>query len=148
YLVRLLHGDLGFSIVKQGKAVSELIVDSSGVTFKLALGAMLFASVLGVIAGILAAWRPFSILDFAASAAAALGISFPAFFLGMLLMLAFSKGLGWFPIGGYEEGEIKFLVLPCLSLGLISTASVARLTRNCMLETLSQDYIRTGRAKG
>ena len=101
-----------------------------------------------VLTWIISAWRPNSLIDYASSLFATLGVSFPAFFLGMLLMLVFSVQLKLFPVGGYKPGEISFLVLPCLTLGLISTASIARLTRNCMLETLSQDYVRTGRSKG
>jgi peptide/nickel transport system permease protein len=148
YFKRLAQGDLGVSITKHGQPANLMILDGLKVTAKLALGAILIASLLGLLTGILAAWRPNSWLDFTASFAAALGVSFPAFFLGMLLMLVFASTLRWLPIGGYEEGNLRYLVLPCIALGLISTASIGRLTRNCLLETLSQDYIRAGRAKG
>lgn len=148
YLSKIARGDLGVSIAKQGLSVTEMIVTGLQVTLKLALGAIIIAVSLGLLLGILSAWRPYSLIDYAASIFAALGLSIPAFFLAMLLLLVFAVKLHWFPIGGYVEGEIKNLVLPCLTLGLISTASIARLTRNCMLETLSQDYIRSGKAKG
>jgi peptide/nickel transport system permease protein len=148
YMGRLARGDLGVSIVNHGLPVRDMITDGLKVTLKLALGAMVIAIVLGVTLGVLSAWKPNSLIDYGSAVFAALGVSFPAFFLGMLLMLVFSIGLKLFPVGGYRAGEISFLILPCLTLGLISTASIARLTRNCMLETLSQDYIRSGRAKG
>jgi peptide/nickel transport system permease protein len=148
YMGNLVHGDLGVSILNHGQPVRELIVNGMGVTFKLSLGAVIFATVIGVSLGILSAWKPNSLLDYASSVAAAIGVSFPTFYLGMLLMIVFAGALKWFPFGGYREGELRYLALPCLTLGLISTASIARLTRNCMLETLSQDFIRSGRAKG
>lgn len=148
YVWRLTHADLGVSITNQGESVSKMIWSGMQVTFKLALGALLVATYFGIIAGIAAAWRPNSALDYTASAGAALGVSFPAFFLAMLLLLLFSVNLKLLPIGGYNDGDVRYLVLPCVSLGLISTASISRLTRSCMLETLGADYVRTGRSKG
>lgn len=148
YIGRLSRGDLGVSIANHAKPVTEMILNGMKVTLKIALGAMIVATFIGILSGILSAWRPDSLLDYASSVFAAIGISFPAFFLAMLFLLVFSVRLKWFPIGGYEEGEIRYLVLPCLSLGLICTASISRLTRNCLLEMLSHDYVRTGRAKG
>lgn len=148
YVRNLSAGDLGVSIVQNGEPVTKLIAGGLKVTSKLALGAILIAIFLGVTLGVLAARRPNSLVDYGASAFAALGVSFPAFFLAMLFILIFAVHWKLAPIGGYEEGQVRYLVLPCLSLGLLSTASIARLTRNCMLETLSQDYVRTARAKG
>ena len=148
YMRRLAAGDFGSSIASHGLPVREMIVRGMGVTFKLALGALIVAASLGILSGILSAWRPSSVIDYASSVLAAIGVSFPAFFLAMLFLLIFSVRLKLLPIGGYEAGDIRYLILPCLSLGLISTASIARLTRNCLLETLSQDYVRTARAKG
>jgi peptide/nickel transport system permease protein len=148
YVGKLAAADLGVSIISHGRPVREMIASGMKVTIKLALGALIVATVFGLLAGILSAWRPNSAIDYAASFQATLGLSFPAFFLAMLFLMVFAVNLGWFPIGGYREGDIRYLVLPCLSLGLITTASISRLTRNCMLESLSQDYIRTGRAKG
>jgi peptide/nickel transport system permease protein len=148
YITNLAHGNLGASIANHGTPVTTMIVDGMRVTVKLALGAFLFATFFGILAGVLSAWRPDSIVDYSASVFSALGVSFPAFFLAMLLMLVFSVRMKLFPIGGYEEGQIRYLILPCFSLGLISMASIARLSRNCMLEALSQDYVRSGRAKG
>ena len=148
YLWRLARGDLGASISNHGLPVTHLLLDGLKVTVKLALGAMIVAVALGLFSGIVSAWRPRSVLDYASSGLAAAGISFPAFFLAMLFLMLFAVRLKWFPVGGYEEGRLEYLILPSLSLGLIMTASVSRLSRNCLLETLSQDYARTARAKG
>ncbi|HYG74140.1 MAG TPA: ABC transporter permease [Planctomycetota bacterium] len=148
YMGNLATGNLGASILNHGEPVREMIVNGMRVTLKLALGAVIFATIMGIALGILSAWKPYSLVDYASSVFAAIGVSFPAFFLAMLLMMVFAIHYKWFPVGDYRPGEIKYLVLPCLTLGLISTASIARLTRNCMLETLSQDFIRSGRAKG
>ncbi|HYF50760.1 MAG TPA: ABC transporter permease [Planctomycetota bacterium] len=148
YMGSLARGDLGSSMTHHGLPVSEMITSGMAVTLKLALGAMIVAVILGGLSGILSAWRPHSLVDYGSSFFAAVGISFPAFFLAMLFLLVFAEKLKWFPIGGYEAGNIRYLILPCTSLGLIMTASIARLTRNCLLETLSQDYIRTARSKG
>lgn len=148
YISGLVRGDMGVSINKHGVPVSGMILNGMRVTLKLALGSMIVAVVFGLLSGLLSAWRPNSIIDYASSVAAAIGISFPAFFLAMLMLLVFAVHLKWFPLAGYEDGKIQYLVLPCLTLGLVTTASIARLSRNCLLETLSQDYIRTGQAKG
>lgn len=148
YLNRLVRGDLGVSIEKHGTPVNAIIGGGMRVTFLLALGAILFAVLMGVSLGIASARRPYGIVDYSSSAIAALGVSFPAFLLAMLLLLLFAAHLRWLPVGGYREGDVRYLVLPCLSLGMISTASIARLTRNCILEALNQDYVRSGRAKG
>lgn len=148
YMQRLSKGDLGVSIVQNGEPVTKLLLGGLAVTAKLALGAIFIAIVLGVSLGILAARRPNSLIDYGASIFASVGVSFPAFFLGILLIMVFSVRLKLLPIGGYEEGQVKYLILPCVSLGLISTASIARLTRNCMIEALSKDFVRLARAKG
>jgi peptide/nickel transport system permease protein len=148
YIKNLLTGNLGASISKDGYPVSSIIYDGMSVTVKIALGAIFIAATVGITLGILSAWRPNSLIDYASSVLAAAGISFPAFFLGMLLLLCFAVRVKAFPIGGYEPGTLRHLILPCLTLGLLSTASIARLTRNCLLETLHADYVRSGRAKG
>lgn len=148
YMLHLAHGDLGASISKDGTPVTGIVFDGLAVTLKLTLGAMVIAIALGLTLGIFSAWRPNSIIDYGSSALAAFLISFPAFFLGMLLMLAFAIEWRVFPIGGYLEGSLRHLVLPCFTLGCISTASIARLTRTCLLEAQNSDYVRSARAKG
>jgi len=148
YVGNLARGNLGVSIEKHGTSVNEIIGGGMRVTFLLALGAILFAVLMGVSLGVASARRPYGIVDYTSSAVAALGVSFPAFLLALLLLLLFAVHLRWLPVGGYREGDVRYLILPCLSLGMISTASIARLTRNCIIEALSQDYVRSGRAKG
>src|ERR1019366_6785488 len=98
------HGNLGASISKDGTPVATILFDGLCVTLKLALGAMTFAVAAGLALGILSAWRQNSLIDYGSSVLAALGISFPAFFLGMLLMMVFTIHWRIFPIGGYVEG--------------------------------------------
>lgn len=148
HMWNLIQGDFGVSISKDGKKVRTMVFDGLAVTIKITMGAITIAITLGILLGILSAWRPRSAIDYSSSIFAALGISFPAFFMGMLLLLVFSVKLRLFPIGGYVPGSIKHLILPSLTLGLLSTASISRLTRNCLLETMSADYVRSARAKG
>jgi ABC-type dipeptide/oligopeptide/nickel transport system permease component len=147
YAARLATGDMGHSH-HQKKQVTAIVFPALLVTLKLALGAMALALVLGVALGVLAAARPRGWIDFASMFAALIGVSIPAFWLAMILILVFGAWLQWFPISGYVPGELRYLVLPCLTLGLIMTAVIARLTRASVIEALGQDYVRTARAKG
>jgi ABC-type dipeptide/oligopeptide/nickel transport system permease component len=102
--------------------------------------------ILGVATGIVSAYYKDTIFDVTAMTVSLFGLSMPAFFLGILLILLFSVQLRWLPVIG--DGGWKHLLLPALNLGLILSASLARITRSSMLEVLQQDYIRTARAKG
>ena len=148
HINHLLHGDLGVSVSKDGKKVNEMVVEGLRVTIKITMGAIVIATTLGILLGILSARWPKTMIDYGSSVFAALGISFPAFFMGMLLMLVFAVKWSVLPIGGYVPGSLPHLILPSFTLGLLSTASISRLTRNCLLETLSSDYVRSARAKG
>ncbi|MCZ7644578.1 MAG: ABC transporter permease [Planctomycetota bacterium] len=130
------------------RPVGEMLLEGASVTLRLALGAILVAVVLGLLSGIFSAYRPRSALDYAAATGASIGISIPAFWLAMILTLIFGVKLGWFPIGSYKAGRPEYLAIPIATLGLITTALIARLSRSCLLESLSQDYVRTARAKG
>ena len=140
-----MTGDLGTS-VRLRSPVLDLIVNRLGSTLALSLGGILFAIVIGVSAGMLAALRHGTWLDTLSMFLAYLGVSMPLFWLGLLLILVFSLQLGWFPPAG-QEG-VRSLVLPSLSLGLISAGVIARLTRASLVEVLVEDYMRTARAKG
>jgi peptide/nickel transport system permease protein len=115
---------------------------------------MLLAALIGIPAGVLSATRRYSGLDYSITSFALFGVSMPSFWFGILLILLFSLYLGWLPASGYAAigrglGEhLKHLVLPAVSLGLFLSGSLARFTRSSMVETLAQDYVRTGRAKG
>lgn len=148
-----LQGDLGTSLFSQ-RSVSGMLLDRVPVTASLTLGALLVAVVFGVPLGLLAGIRRGAATDRAASAVAALGVSMPGYWVGMLLILAFSVRFQWFPSFGYTHfGESPFqwarhLVLPSLALGASAAAEVARQLRSSMADVLQQDYVRTARAKG
>jgi ABC-type dipeptide/oligopeptide/nickel transport system permease component len=145
FLRGAVTGDLGTS-VRLRAPVLDLILDRLGSTLALSLGGILFAVLIGMTTGILAALKQGSWIDTFSMILAYVGVSLPLFWLGLLLILVFSFQLGWFPPAG-QEG-LRALVLPSLSLGLISAGVVARLTRASMVEVLVQDYIRTAWAKG
>ena len=116
-------------------------------TTQLAVAAVTFAVVVGVPVGILSASKPNSWFDNIAMVGALTGVGMPVFWQGIMLILIFSVHLHWFPSSG-RMGGLEYLVLPTITLGTASTASIARLTRSAMLEVLQQDYIRTARSKG
>jgi peptide/nickel transport system permease protein len=140
-----LRGDLGTSI-RSRRAVATEIGENVGSTAQLALASMAVAVALGVPLGLMAALLRNSWLDAGSMVMALLGVSMPSFWLGLLLIFTFSLHLGWFPATG--GGDLWHLVLPSVTLGMIASAIIARLTRSSMLEVLGQDYVRTARAKG
>jgi peptide/nickel transport system permease protein len=153
WLGRVLQGDLGVSYISR-KPVAELILTRFPVTLELTLVAMLVAAAIGIPAGVISASRRYTGLDYSITSLALFGVSMPSFWFGILLILLFSLHLGWLPASGYAPvgrglGEhIRHLLMPALSLGLFLAGSLARFTRSSMVETLAQDFIRTGRAKG
>jgi peptide/nickel transport system permease protein/oligopeptide transport system permease protein len=140
-----LTGDLGTSI-RSRRPVTHEIRENLGSTAVLATASMAVALAVGVSLGLVASLVRNSWLDVLAMLVALLGVSMPSFWLGLLLILGFSLHLGWFPATG--GGDLAHLVMPALTLGLIASAIIARLTRSSMLEVLGQDYVRTARAKG
>ena len=146
YLGRLLHGDLGPSFRYSNRTVNELIGESFPISAELAFWSLLVALVFGLIAGIIASLRPNTGADYVASSFAMIGISIPNFVLGPLLVLVFALKFHWVRVSGWDEPIDR--VLPALTLGAAYAAYIARLTRGGMLEILSQDFIRTARAKG
>ena len=145
YMGALLRGDLGESARSRRPVLEELKTYFPN-TLELALAAILVAVLTGIPLGILAALRPGSGLDLSVMVLALLGVSMPVFWFGLLAILIFSVELGWFPVAG--KGTLAHLVLPAVTLGINATALLARMTRGTLLEVLSQDYIRTARAKG
>ena len=147
YLGDVLRGDFGPSFKYSGRTVNELIAAGLPVTAELALYAMLVALFIGISAGVFAAIRPNTLQDYIPMSAAMLGICMPSFLLGPILILVFGIQLEWLPISGW--GDIPGdKILPAITLGTGYAAYIARLSRGGMLEVLSQDYIRTARAKG
>ena len=145
YLGALLQGDLGESARSRRPVLEELKTYFPN-TVVLATAAILVALATGIPLGILAALRQGSWLDLGVMVLALLGVSMPVFWFGLLAILIFSVELGWFPVAG--KGTLAHLVLPAVTLGVNATALLARMTRGTLVEVLSQDYIRTARAKG
>ncbi|NBT91445.1 MAG: ABC transporter permease subunit [Betaproteobacteria bacterium] len=173
YITKVLQGDLGKSIITQAPVMQEFLALFPA-TVELALCAMLFALLLGIPAGVLAAVKRNSVYDHGLMGAALTGYSMPIFWWGLLLILLFSVQLGWTPVSGRiavayfiepstgfllidsalsdEKGAflsaLGHLILPTMVLGTNPLAVVARMTRSAMLEVLGEDYVRTARAKG
>ncbi|VWX58700.1 dipeptide transporter; membrane component of ABC superfamily [Burkholderiales bacterium 8X] len=173
YIERVLHGDLGKSVITREPVLNEFLALFPA-TVELTVCAILFALLLGLPAGIVAAVKRNSIFDHGLMATSLTGYSMPIFWWGLLLILFFSVQLGWTPVSGrisvqyYIEpvtgfllidsllaedkgafaSAVQHLVLPAIVLGTNTLAVVARMTRSAMLEVLGEDYIRTARAKG
>ncbi len=145
FLGNLFQGDLGRS-TRTGLPVTKEIMARFPNTVVLALTAIILASLVGVLTGIIAGVKQNSIFDHISMMIALFGLSMPVFWLGLMLMLLFSIQLGWLPSVGAESW--KHLILPAITLGANSTAIIARMTRSSMLEVIRLDYIRTARAKG
>ena len=147
YLSDLVEGDLGPSFKYPGRSVNEILASGLPVTAELGLYALCFALLTGVLAGVFAALRPNTRHDYVPRSRAMIGICIPSVLLGPRLILVFGIYLEWLPISGwgYLPGD---KVLPAITLGSAYAAYIARLSRAGMLEILSQDYIRTARAKG
>ncbi len=145
YIKNLLQGDMGHSL-KNNQPVFEEITARLPITIELAFYSILITIVLGLIAGIISAIRPYSFMDVGLMIVALLGISLPSFWLGILLMYVFAVQLHWLPVAGWESA--KHIILPAVTLGAGGAAIVARMTRSSMLEVVHQDYIRTAKAKG
>ncbi|WP_309385840.1 ABC transporter permease [Cerasicoccus frondis] len=142
----LLQGDLGASTTYTGWDVDELMAQKIPISLELGLYSLLIAIIIGVSAGVLAAWRPHTLTDHLPMSLAMLGICLPTFVIGPLLLLYFALDLQWFNVSGWEFAGDR--VLPSLTLGLFYAAYLARLTRGSMLEVRNQDYMRTALAKG
>jgi peptide/nickel transport system permease protein len=145
YMSRALRGDFGVSLRSHDPAFG-LIMSRMPLTLELAGAALLMSLTIAVPVGILSATRRNSSFDTFAMLGALLGQSVPAFWLGLMLILVFGVELRWFPISG--SGDLQHLVLPAITLGAFSAARNARLIRSSVLEALSNDYVRTARAKG
>jgi len=146
YLKNIMRGDLGLSVKYSNRTVNEIIKISLPKTMQIGFLALLFALVLGLSAGMVAAVKQNTKWDYSVMSLAMFGISVPPLVSGPLLILVFALILGWFPTSGW--GSWKHLVLPSLTLGSVYAAYIARLTRGGMLEVIRSNYIRTARAKG
>jgi ABC-type dipeptide/oligopeptide/nickel transport system permease component len=148
----LLRGDLGDSLVTRNPAW-EQIRTVLPYSLQLTGAAILIALALGIPAGVITAVRRNTWVDYLVRVLSLAGLSAPAFYIGLLLMYFLSAKAGWFPAistAGFDElgKNLHALVLPAFTLGLVETAYVTRMTRSVMLNVLSDDYVRTARAKG
>lgn len=155
WMNEVAHGNLGYSFLTR-RPVMERISERVGPTLQLTLVSLLLAYLVAIPIGVIAATRQYSLLDYSSSIFALVGISAPAFFLGLLLIYLLSLKAGWFPASGLETmggsgslgDRLHHLVLPAIVLGSQSMGAVVRYTRSSMLDVIRQDYVRTARAKG
>ncbi|HYZ63396.1 MAG TPA: ABC transporter permease [Acetobacteraceae bacterium] len=144
FLAGAVRGDFGDSF-RSRQPVSSLIAAEFPYTLQLALGGFLVGLLLGTVLGVIAGVRPGGWIDTVCMTAALAGLSLPSFWIAMLLIQVFATQLGWVPVLGTG---LDALILPSISLGLFVAGGLARLIRNSIIEAMSQDYIRTARAKG
>lgn len=153
WIANVLQGDFGMSL-RTNQPVLELIGEKLPVTIQLAIMSMIFAFVIGVPMGILAAVKKNTVIDYIANIVALSGLSIPNFWLGIMLILLVSVKLGWLPASGYESifvdpvRSIETMIMPAFVLGTALAATLMRHTRSAMLGVMKSDYIRTARAKG
>ncbi|MEZ8098898.1 oligopeptide ABC transporter permease OppB [Vibrio bivalvicida] len=148
YISNFIQGDLGPSFVYQDFSVTELVAQSWPVSAVLGVISFCISVPLGMVLGTIAALNRNGKLDYLLMSLSMTGVVIPAFVLAPVLVTIFSIHLGWLPAGGWEGGQASFLILPVLSLAIGSVASIARVMRGAMIETLNQPYIRTAKAKG
>lgn len=153
YVGGILRGDFGQSIFLN-MPVTEALLQRAEPTFFLTIFSLLIATLIALPVGVLSAYWRGSIFDQAATTLAMFAASIPSFWLGLILMQFFAVKLGWFDTSGYGGPGASFgermhrLVLPAVTLGLISSALITRFTRASMLDVLNDDYVRTARSKG
>ena len=149
----LLQGDLGYSYLLN-RTVADAVLERLPVTLSLAGIALVLASLIGMLLGVLAAVRHNTAFDQGAMVAALIGLSIPDFWFGIVLIILFGVWLGWLPTGGFvpltEDAVdwVQSMVLPAFTLAITQMGVIARMTRSAMLDVLGQDFIRTARAKG
>ncbi len=173
FISRLVRGDLGRALRTNEKITKE-IMERFPATIELSIAAIIIATVIGMLAGIISATRQYSFFDYISMVASLIGVSMPIFWLGLVLMIIFSLNLGWLPLSGRLSYDVDIkaitnlylldsiltgnwpafkdalwhIIMPAFTLSTIPMAIIARITRSSMLEVLRQDYIRTAKAKG
>lgn len=152
FLFSVVKGDLGSSIIRK-QSINTIVAEVMPYTIELTIAGVLVGVIFGIPLGVFSAVFRNSVADYFTRIGSLLGLSFPAFYSGILLLLAFSVYLGWFPVVSDPDMEnwgerIHMLILPSMNLGLIMMAYVVRSARSSMLETLGEDYVRTAKAKG
>ncbi|MBN8585498.1 MAG: ABC transporter permease [Ignavibacteria bacterium] len=147
FMLKAVQGDLGRSY-SSNRDVLTTIIETFPATAILAVSALLISSIIGILIGVVSSVKPYTLSDNISMLVALFGISFPPFALGLIMAFVFGALLKWFPISGYINNGMIYLVLPMLTLALRPLSIIARLTRSSMLDVLGQDYVRTARAKG
>ncbi len=152
FLFAVMKGDLGNSIIRK-QSINAIVAEVMPYTIELTIAGVLVGVIFGIPLGVFSAVFRNSVADYFTRIGSLLGLSFPAFYSGILLLLAFSVYFGWFPVVSDPDMEnwgerIHMLILPAMNLGLIMMAYVVRSARSSMLETLGEEYVRTAKAKG
>ena len=148
YLKSLLQGDLGASFRYADWSVNDLVAQAFPVSLAIGGTSMLLSVVIGVGLGIVAALRQNSLVDYAVMFVGNIGSAFPSFVLGPVLILVFALALGWLPAGGWDNFQLRFLVLPVALLTFINVSTIGRMMRGSLIEVMHSNFIRTARAKG
>ncbi|WP_293759720.1 oligopeptide ABC transporter permease OppB [uncultured Aquitalea sp.] len=148
YLKGLLQGDLGASFRYADWTVNDLVGKALPVSASIGGGAILISLVIGVVLGVVAALRQNSLIDYFVMLLGNIGGAFPSFVLGPVLVMIFAIGLGWFPAGGWDSFDVRYMVLPMSLLVFINISTIGRVMRGSMIEVLGSNFIRTARAKG
>lgn len=146
YILKIVHWDFGPSFKYESRTVNDLINDGFPISLALGIEAILFAVAIGILLGVIAALKHNKWQDYTAMIVAVFGISVPSFIMATFLQYIFAIKLGLFPVARWES--FSYTILPALALGATPMAFIARLTRSSMLEVLSNDYIKTAKAKG
>ena len=144
----VINFDFGPSFRYKDRTVNDIIAQGFPVTFKYGSWAFIIAVLSGISLGVIAAIRQNTILDYFAVGFSISAQVLPNFVMAPILVLIFTLYLGWLPGGGWEGGQIQFVIMPVIALATSYIASIARLTRSSMLEVLNSDFIRTAKAKG
>jgi len=148
YLKGLLQGDLGASFRYSDWSVNDLVAAALPVSLAIGGIAMVLAVVIGVGLGIFAALRQNSVVDYFVMLLGNLGSAVPSFVLGPVLIIIFAIGLKWLPAGGWNDFELRFMVLPVALLTIINVSIIGRVMRGSLIEVMHSNFIRTARAKG
>lgn len=144
----VLHFDFGPSFKYKDRTVNDIIAQGFPVTLVYGFCSFVIATILGIGAGVIAAIRQNTPTDYLVLTVAIIGAVLPGYVIAPILVLVFTLKLGWLPGGGWEDGEWRYLVMPVIALSTGYIASIARLMRSSMLETLNSNFVRTARAKG
>jgi len=144
----LFHFDFGVSFKYKDRTVNDILAQGFPVTLTYGFWSFILASVLGVLAGVVAAIRQNGFWDYTVLAVAILGAALPGFVIAPVMVKFFTLEMGWLPGGGWEDGQWRYLVMPVIALSTAYIASIARITRSSMLEVLTSNHVRTARAKG